>query len=277
MKSANDLSKAIRAGTITVGLMVLAQSPVQAAVGGLPNMLTINLMQPVVSLRQGIEPPAASVTTTPEALSEPTPPLDVVAEAAHGYVVFANNAHHLNSNAAAWPQVKLQTLVDIYDEAILGYYAAEDSFGSVKGWAKTFGISKSNPIVIIYVQGDAHGAPARAAWQGTSPVVTHYTLRTAVPSQTTKLILHELAHIWDHAHDWTLSEQMVIVIQNPEGYPTAKARNEGPKEDFAESVTAALWQGYAVNATWSDNDSAQPDAQWTLDRHDYVDELFGTP
>lgn len=131
--------------------------------------------------------------------------------------------------------------------------------------------------MIVYVKGDAHGAPARAAWKGATPVITHYTLRTAVRTQTTKLILHELAHIWDHAHDWTLSEQMVVVVQNPEGYPTAKARGEGPKEDFAESVTAALWQGYAVNATWSDNDSGQPDAQWTLDRHDHVDQLFGTP
>ena len=64
---------------------------------------------------------------------------------------------------------------------------------------------------------------------------------------------------------------------NPDGFSVAKARHQGPNEGFAESVTALLWPGYAVNRTWSDDelDAADGlDVTWTMDRHDFVGTLL---
>ena len=90
-----------------------------------------------------------------------------------------------------------------------------------------------------------------------------------------------MAHIWDEVYDWELGAGIATVVQNPDNYPTAKAHNEGAHEDFAESVTAYLWPGYAANVRWADDDprfyehyGELPDEVWTLDRYDYIARLF---
>ena len=64
------------------------------------------------------------------------------------------------------------------------------------------------------------------------------------------------------------------VAPRSSGYPTAKARDEESKEDFAESVTAALWDGYVVNVEWTDDSSDRPDELRSLDRYDQIVQLF---
>ena len=276
MKTGNGLSKAIWAAAVGVGVALVGHSQAQTAAGELPAMHMVNLSQETVAAileRATVIP--AQLPQAVEPVVEPAPTLEIVAKAAQGYIVFADSAKHLNPRSTRWPQAKLEAMVSVYDEAVLNHYAAEDGFGSISRWAEAFGISQDNPIVVIYVKGDAHGAPARASWKGETPTVTHFTLRTSVPSEVVKLVIHELAHIWDSAHDWKLSDAMVSTVQNPEEHPTAKARDEGPLEDFAESVTATLVEGYAVNGEWTDDAGAQPDAAWTMDRFDFVSELLG--
>ena len=175
---------------------------------------------------------------------------------------------------------KLAAVVRFYDEAVARYTAAS-AFGSTERWAETFGISADNPIRVVYAGNHRDSAPARARWIEGTAVITHYKLRTSVSTVGVQLVLHELAHVWDGAHGWALGEAIATTVQNPEGFPTAKARDEGPREDFAESVTATLWPGYAVNQTWSDNELGRthqtvsaPDSVWTMDRRDYVVGLF---
>ncbi len=203
-----------------------------------------------------------------------------VAEAAGGLVVFVEDAGAIVDGASDWPPTKLTALVRFYDEAIVRY-TAELAFGSSSRWADAFGISPETPIRVVYAGNGHDVAPARAGWVAGIPVISHTTLRTSVSTAGVQLELHELAHIWDGAHDWALGEAIADTVQNPEGFATAKARDEGSKEDFAESVTATLWPGYAINRDWSDDVQSDrrsaplgPDGQWTMDRHDYVTSLF---
>jgi len=137
MKATIGLGKAIRVGTITVGLILLANNPTQAAEGKLPAMFIINQMQPLAISRQSVESPAGPIPVaplpTPVVTVEPSPPLNIIAEAAQGYIVFADNAKHLDPNAGSWPPAKLQAMMELYDEAILDIYAAEGGFGDIEG------------------------------------------------------------------------------------------------------------------------------------------------
>jgi hypothetical protein len=207
---------------------------------------------------------------------DPLPPMTVIAEAADGYIVFVEDAGSVIAGASAWPQVKLEALVEFYEQAVLAY-TGETGFGTVEVWAAALNISRENPLRVVYAGNHGDPVPARAGWRDGTAIITHYTLRTAVSTKGIQLVLHEMAHIWDGAHGWELGEAILSEVQNPRGFPTVKARDEGPKEDFAESVTALLWPGYAVNRAWSDDEpgaSEGPDATWTLDRHDYVEALL---
>lgn len=210
----------------------------------------------------------------------PLPPMTVVAEAAGGYVVFVEGAEATIPGASGWPQAKLSALVSYYEEAV-ALYASDAGFGSTERWAAAFRISRDNPIRVVYAGNQPDPAPARASRIGGTAIVTHYTLRTSVRTVAVQLVIHELAHIWDNAHAWELGETIQSTVDNAEGFPTAKARDEGPKEDFAESVTATLWSGYAVNADWSDDGPGQRghaadmlDVDRMFDRRNYVDSLF---
>ena len=107
------------------------------------------------------------------------------------------------------------------------------------------------------------------------------TIRMRTASHGLRLAVHELAHVWDGAHGWTLSKGLARVVQNPGTYPTARARDGGPLETFAESVTVHLIDGCACDERWSDDDprfytrfGVQPDEVWAFDRYDYVAQLL---
>jgi len=221
-----------------------------------------------------VAPATLEIEAIVQSAPEPLAPMPIVAEAADGYIVFVEDASHVVEGATDWPQAKLDALVSFYEEAIAAYIG-ETGFGSTERWAEAFGISKDNPLRVVYAGNKADPAPARAGWREGTAVITHYTLRTSISTTCIQLVIHEMAHIWDGANDWALGEDLIETVENPEGFPTAKARDEGPKEDFAESVTALLWPGYAVNALWSDDTSDAPDATWTMDRHDFVEALMG--
>ncbi len=224
------------------------------------------------------QPVTSTVATGPAeaAGAEPWPPMTVVAEAADGYIVFVEDAGSVIAGASAWPQVKLEALIPFYGAAFAAY-TGEQGFGTVELWAAAFGITRDSPIRVVYAGNQPDPVPARAGWVEGTAIITHYKLRTSVSTKGIQLVIHELANIWDGAHSWALGEAVADTVQNPDGFPTAKARDEGPKEDFAESVTATLWPGYAVNQAWSDDEpgaEGDPDATWTLDRHDYIEALL---
>ena len=237
-------------------------------------------MKTTKTLVTGMIATAVLLTTVKQVSAAPVPPMTIVAEAAGGTIVFVEDAGAIAEGASDWPPAKLTAVVKFYEEAVARYTAAS-AFGSVERWAKAFGISVDNPIRVVYAGKARDTAPARATWIAGMPVITHYALRTSVSTAGVKLVVHELAHIWDGAHNRELGEAIETTVQNPDGFPTAKARDEGSKEDFAESVTATLWPGYAVNESWSDDEpgrsrraSAAPDTLWTMDRHDYVESLY---
>jgi len=237
-------------------------------------------VEPVAIEPLSAEQPADAITPDGEVdqspAPEPLPPMTVVAEAADGYIVFVEDAGGVIAGASAWPQVKLEALVEFYEQAVLAY-TDETGFGTVELWAAALNISRENPLRVVYAGNKGHPVPARAGRREGTSIITHYTLRTAVSTKGIQLVLHEMAHVWDGAHGWELGEAILSEVQNPDGFPTAKARDEGPKEDFAESVTATLWPGYAVNREWSDDEPGAddgPDVTWTLDRQDFVETLL---
>lgn len=205
-----------------------------------------------------------------------------VTDAANGHIVFVDYAADLNPDASAWPRDKVDALAHFYDRAVREGYAGRNGFGSVGAWAAACKVSKTNPVFIVYDETHSCGSQPTMKRYGDIVVITYgKTIRTMVSSHGIQLALHELAHVWDSAHEWRLSAEMSQIVQNPHNYPTAKARDEGAHEDFAESVTAYLWPGYAVNVRWSDDESDfnvrydEPvDGVWVMDRHDYVGRLF---
>jgi len=232
------------------------------------------------ALVAGIAAVVGLLTVVDQVSAAARPEPTIVAETADGLIIFVEDAGAIVDGASRWPATKLEALVRFYDEAV-ARYTAPSAFGSLDRWAEAFGISKDNPIRVIYVGRGRDAAPARAGRIAGIPVITHFALRTSVSTAGVQLVLHEMAHIWDSAHDWALGEAIADTVQNPDAFPTAKARDEGPKEDFAESVTATLWPGYAVNQEWSDNDrdnagSTAPahNRRPILDRCDYVEGLL---
>lgn len=221
-------------------------------------------------------PPPQVISKTPAWLDE----LDVVAEAAGGHILFVNKATRIDPQSATWPSEKVHRLASFYDQAVQNGYVGRDGFDNVAQWAAAFGISTEKPILVIY--DPTRGVQPVVRWHDTIPVITYgKVIRTSIPSHSIQLATHELAHVWDEAHDWQLGAAIATVVQNPDEYPTAKAQNEGAHEDFAEAVTAYLSANYAANVRWADDDPRfeksygdQPDAVWTLDRYDYIERLF---
>lgn len=216
---------------------------------------------------------------------EPTAPIDDraarAAEAVDGYIVFLDGAEHIRPSCNVWPRQKVQALAYFYERAVLEGYMGRMRFESIEAWAAAFGISKNAPLVIVYDPEHAlDPQPCVMQHQGSPVIVYGKTIRVFVRSLAIRMAIHELAHVWDAAHDWELSTAMEAVVQNPDNYPTAKAR-ENTREDFAESVTAYLQAGYAINERWSDDDlrfyrryGEGFDTIWPMDRYDYVAHLF---
>jgi hypothetical protein len=226
--------------------------------------------------------PASSVEEDPVNFVSASLLSTKVAEAAAGYIVFVDAAPDLNPNASAWPRDKVEALAGFYDRAVRERYVGHAGFESLVAWAAACNISQATPIFIVYDEAHSQGAQPTMKRYGEIVVITYgTTIRTMVASHGIKLALHELAHVWDSAQAWRLSGEMGQIVQNPHNYPTAKARDEGAHEDFAESVTAYLWPSYAVNVRWSDDEpdfnaryDEPVDGVWLLDRHDYVERLF---
>jgi hypothetical protein len=218
-------------------------------------------------------PPLAAPVTSTTVLS-------AAVRAADGRVVFLDDAAPLNRASAPWPREKVYHMRYFYEHAITMGFAGRRGFGDVACWSEAFGISASHPIYVIYDTNHALGVQPTVGWdvERAVPVITYGSgIRTKVPSQGIELAMHELAHIWDGAHGWALSATMVDVVENPANYPTARARNGGPKEDFADSVVAFFRLDYATNVRWSDDDirfrqryGTGLDEVWRLDRYDYV-------
>jgi hypothetical protein len=203
------------------------------------------------------------------------------AEAVDGYIVFLNEATYIRPSCGTWPDQKVQALAQIYEHAVFDAYAGREGFESVNAWAAAFGLSQARPLIIVYdPDHPLDPQPSVTQYEGTPVIVYGKTIRVAVARSASLMAIHELAHVWDAAHGWALSAAMVDIVDNPSNYPTAKAR-ENPREDFAESVTAYLRAGYAVNERWSDDDvrfyhryGEGFDDVWSMDRHDYIACLF---
>jgi hypothetical protein len=236
--------------------------------------------------------------------SQPPPSLceEIVGEpVADGYMVFVNNAKHIDPSATEWPTDKMDTVKQVYDDAILNGYAGPKGFGSLDRWGSAFGISRAKPngtnaggaIRLIYKPEKV----AHAGWNqtplGRIPSVDFGDAR--VPVADTYQAYHELAHVWDGAQSSTLHESMstamgvketdagrVTDIEHHGNFPTSYAATGGVSEDFADSV-AAYFLMKAENDDWADDDPRSgytPDANWyppdRMDRHDYLEKLFAS-
>jgi hypothetical protein len=238
-----------------------------------------------LALKVTLDPAPHTAVTAPVHNSEPTAPVYTTstraAEAVGGYIVFLDGAKQIRPSCSVWPEQKVQALAYFYERAVFEDYIGRMGFESVEAWASAFGLSKDTPLVIVYDPEHALDPQPCVIQHLGSPVIVYgKTIRVFVRDLTIRMAIHELAHVWDAAHNWGFSAAMGAVVQNPDNYPTAKAR-ENAREDFAESVTAYLRSGYAINERWSDDDlrfyrryGEGFDTIWPMDRHDYVAQLF---
>ena len=127
MKSASDLSKAVWAAAVGVGVTLVGHSQAQTAAGELPAMHMVNLSQETVAAileRDDRDPRAAAAGSGAGGRSWPRrwrswprPHRDTSSS--------PTDAKHLNPRSTRWPQAKLEAMISIYDEAVLNHYTAE--------------------------------------------------------------------------------------------------------------------------------------------------------
>jgi len=237
---------------------------------------------------------------------------DVIGTLADGYIAIVNSTF-LPVRAVEWNPQSLSKASEVYQDAVMnpdhGYISARKGFGSLSRWAQAMGITPApeecrtgckfagGAIRLVYnpdLLGD------EAMWyktpQGRFPVITIGGARGY--TTTREYAYHELAHIWDGAHDWALGAELDQAMEirrevngklifdeafkatwNRHGYfASGYSDPVDPRlphgcEHFAESVLAYFLTGVPDAGSfvkcWADEDP-RCDKEFEYDRYDFV-------
>jgi len=241
---------------------------------------------------------------------------DVIGTIADGYIAIVNSTF-LSAQAAEWNPSSLSRAVEVYQDAVMnsdhGYVSHRKGFGSLSRWAQAMGITPAPEECrtgcqfaggSIRLMHNPNLAGDSATWYETTlgrfPAVTV----GGADGHMTDLdpAYHELAHIWDGAHYWTLGtelDQAMEIKREANGevifdklfratlgrhgffasnyFDPADPRQPQGCEHFAETVLAYFLTDVPdysrrFHVCWADEDP-RCDTKFEYDRYDFVRDL----
>ncbi len=148
---------------------------------------------------------------------------------------------------------------------LLSHPYAQPSFGTLDKLATELKFSDTKPVWLL--RGDANSPPAAAGY-GVDYSHIYFTngFFGTLPQYTTQygILTHELAHIWDGAHNGQLRGDMRnSLTKHPQTKDPVLTSPWGPQlalndhftvgEDFAESFNVYFWPDLDRGAEWTDD------------------------
>lgn len=131
-------------------------------------------------------------------------------------------------------------------------YAGPSGFGDIATTLSKFGVSATNPIILLHENGDYQAAAKRPYVY----IADAFFAESRTAREFDYTITHELAHLWDEAEGFYVrSEEMRRWVNW--GEPATTYGETNRMEDLAEAVVAYFWPEYQVSETaerfWTDD------------------------